>query len=235
MLLITAGAALVSGYIRGFAGFGGPAILVLILVQFYTPASILTKVMIIDLLVNIHLLPSTARDVEWKTAIPLTIASVVAIPVGLYALEVVDPEIMKRSIATVTGICVLLMMSGWRFRRRPSISELVAVGLFTGMIFGASYLALVTIAFLLAGPDPVTVSRANIVTWGFAIGLAFTTGQIFLGNISWVEAGRAAVLGLVYLSAGVLGARTFRKVNETQFRRAVLWLLLFLSVVAAIT
>ena len=61
MLLIAGGASLIAGFIRGFSGFGGPAILVLILLQFYSPVSVLTKVMIIDLCVNVHLLPSTVR------------------------------------------------------------------------------------------------------------------------------------------------------------------------------
>ena len=34
--------ALVAGFVRGFAGFGGPAIMSLVLVQFYAPASVLS-------------------------------------------------------------------------------------------------------------------------------------------------------------------------------------------------
>ena len=231
MLLIAGGASLIAGFVRGFSGFGGPAILVLILVQFYSPVSVLTKVMIIDLFVNVHLVPSSIREVRWKTAIPLTVASVVAIPSGLYALEVADPLLMKRSIAAIAGVCVVLMMSGWRLQRPPALASLIAVGVFTGIVFGATYLALATSVFLLAAPDPAAVSRANIIVWGFVVGLVFIAGQVHLDNVGWAEAGRAAMLGVVYLVAGALGARLFRKVNEVQFRRVVLWLLLFLSVV----
>lgn len=235
MLLIAGGASLIAGFIRGFSGFGGPAILILILLQFYSPLSVLTKVMIIDLFVNVHLLPSTVREVRWKTAVPFTVASMVAIPGGLYALEVVDPVLMKRCIAIIAGVCVVLMMSGWRLRRPPAMAALIAVGVLTGIVFGATYLALLTSLFLLAGPDPAAVSRANIIVWGFVAGLMFIAGQVYLDNVGWAEAGRAAMLGVVYLVAGTLGARAFRKVGEVQFRRAVLWLLLFLSVVAVTT
>lgn len=235
MLLIAGGASVIAGFIRGFSGFGGPAIFILVLLQFYSPLSVLTKVMIIDLFVNVHLLPSTVREVRWKTAIPFTVASVVAIPGGLYALEIVDPVLMKRCIAAIAGVCVVLMMSGWRLRRPPAMMTLIAVGVLTGIVFGATYLALLTSVFLLAGPHPAAISRANIIVWGFVVGLVFIAGQVYLDNVGWAEAGRAAMLGVVYLVAAMLGARMFRKVGEIQFRRVVLWLLLFLSVVAVTT
>lgn len=235
MLLIAGGASLIAGFIRGFSGFGGPAILVLILLQFYSPVSVLTKVMIIDLCVNVHLLPSTVREVRWKTVTPLIVASLASIPIGLYALEVVDPVLMKRCIAAAAGLCVVLMMSGWRLRRPPAMASLIAAGVLTGIVFGASYLALLTSVFLLATPAPAAVSRANIIVWGFVAGLVFIASQVYLDNVDWAEAGRAAMLGVVYLVAAALGARQFRRVDEAQFRRAVLWLLLFLSVVGVTT
>ena len=39
---------LTAGAVRGFAGFGGPAIMILVLTQFYAPASVLALVLLVD-------------------------------------------------------------------------------------------------------------------------------------------------------------------------------------------
>ena len=40
--------AFVAGLVRGFAGFGGPALMMLVLTNFYTPLSVIPKVLVMD-------------------------------------------------------------------------------------------------------------------------------------------------------------------------------------------
>ena len=135
MILLVGAVALFAGAVRGFTGFGGPAIMIVVLTQFYSPASVLAMVMMIDFIANLQLVPTSYRDISWRTAGPLTAASVAAIPIGLYALLAVDPMIMKQVIAAVVGLSALALLAGGRYRRPASVAALIIVGGLAGMVF----------------------------------------------------------------------------------------------------
>ncbi len=231
MTLLVGAIALFAGAVRGFTGFGGPAIMIVVLTQFYSPASVLAMVMMIDFVSNVRLVPTSFRDISWRTAGPLTAASVAAIPIGLYALLAVDPMVMKRVIAAVVALSALALLAGWRYRRPATVAALIVVGGLAGMVLGATYIALVAMVFLYAGPEPATTNRANGIFWGFVAGIVMIGVLCVTGDIVWADMWRAAMLGVVYLFAANFGIWVFRGVDEQVFRRFVLWLLIGLSAI----
>ena len=231
MTLLVGAIALFAGAVRGFTGFGGPAIMIVVLTQFYSPASVLAMVMMIDFVSNVRLVPTSFRDISWRTAGPLTAASVAAIPIGLYALLAVDPMVMKRVIAAVVALSALALLAGWRYRRPATVAALIVVGGLAGMVLGATYIALVAMVFLYAGPEPATTNRANGIFWAFVTGTVMIGVLCVTGDIVWADMWRAAMLGVVYLFAANFGIWVFRGVDEQVFRRFVVWLLIGLSAI----
>lgn len=231
MTLLVGAIALFAGAVRGFTGFGGPAIMIVVLTQFYSPASVLAMVMMIDFVSNVRLVPTSFRDISWRTAGPLTAASVAAIPIGLYALLAVDPMVMKRVIAAVVALSALALLAGWRYRRPATVAALIVVGGLAGMVLGATYIALVAMVFLYAGPEPATTNRANGIFWAFVAGIVMIGVLCVTGDIVWADMWRAAMLGVVYLFAANFGIWVFRGVDEQVFRRFVVWLLIGLSAI----
>lgn len=235
MFAIAGAAALVAGFIRGFTGFGGPAILLLTLTHFYNPSSVVPKVMLIDLIANLALAYSVASEASWRTTGILIAASCAAFPFGIYALLVVDPMIMKRVIAVVIGACVLIVLAGWRYQRPPATITLIGAGALAGVVFGATYVALVAAIFLFAGPDSAVKSRANTIVWGCVLAILTGIGYGTTGTITVSDLWRTAIVGIAYGIAAFAGARLFRGAAESVVRRVVLWLLLVLSVAGALT
>lgn len=235
LLGITAAACVLAGFVRGFAGFGGPAVLVLVLTQFFAPASVVLKVMLIDVVANSYLVPSSFRSVRWRTALPLSIATLVTMPLGMLALEVLDPVLIKRAIAVVVGLCSLVLLLGWRYRRRPGIAVLILIGAFSGVVLGATYLILIVVVFLLAGPDDAATSRANIIVWAFCMALAFIGTHVAIGNVVWHEALPALALGVLYALMSAAGGYMFARSREERYRRFVLWLLAMLAGIGVVT
>ena len=231
---IAAATALLAGFVRGFAGFGGPAIMTLILVQFYAPVSVLAKVILIDVLSNLKLLPSTAGELDRRVTATVILTSLAGAPFGIYALLEVEPVVIKRSIAVVAAGCSLLMLAGVRFSRVPPLWIHGLVGFVSGVILGATFIALVMIVFLFASPERAVVSRANTVYWAFSLSVALIVGYAVTGVLDWDGAWRSLLVGVVYLAGTVLGARIFRLTPEKDFRRAVLWLLVMLSGIAVV-
>jgi len=229
-LLTAAGA----GFVRGFAGFGGPAVMTLVLVHFYSPVSVLAKVILIDAVANVKLLPSTAHEVDWRVTATITVASILGTPIGLYALIVVDPDATRRAIAAVVAASTAVMLLGWRFQRVPPLWAYAGVAFAAGIILGATYIALVMIVFLFACPASAAISRANTVHWAFLLSAALIVAYALTGILTLADAWRSLLVGLVYLAGATLGAAAFRAVSERSFRRAALWLLMALALLGLV-
>jgi uncharacterized protein len=227
---IVAVVAVFAGFVRGFTGFGGPAVMILTLVPFYAPVSLLPKVIVIDYIANFKLLPATARDIDRRTAGPVILGTLVGAPFGFYALNSVDPEIMGRAITLIAGGLTLVMMSGVRFTRIPPVWLHVSAGVVAGLVLGATNIAFVAAIYFLAMPTPASSGRANMVWWGFLATTAVITAHIALGNLNWDSFWRSAMLGIGYLAGTYVGDAAFRRVSEHDFRKYVLWFLLLLAI-----
>ena len=235
MYAIACAAALFGGLIRGFVGFGGASTLVLVLTQFYDPTSVIARVAVIDLFANFRLLPTTWKEIEWRTAAPVTIATCLAMPLGIWVLIVADPVIMKRGIAAVVAVSTLALLSGRRFSAPATLPVLIGIGVVTGVILGASMVALTFMIFVYALPLTAAVSRATGILWGFFVSLAMIVIFMVTGDLTWIDLVRGGLVGLVFLGGAWVGSNVFRRVNEDLFRRIVLIFLLVLSIIGMVT
>ena len=167
-------------------------------------------------------------------------AYVVSAPLFIFGLKQLgSPATARRGnmissigmlIAVVVALCSVVLMAGWRFRRVPTMPIYLLVGMIAGIVLGATYIALVGVIFLLAGPWPATMSRATIVQWGFVMSVALIAAHVYAGSLHFGDVWRSLLVGLVYLGAGAAGERMFRRLPERSFRKAVLLLLIGLSV-----
>ena len=224
-----------AGTVRGFTGFGGPAIMILVLTHFFAPASVLALVLLVDYAANMQLFPAAVRHAAWRSTLPVIVASVIAVPFGVHLLQGMDPLWLKRGIALAVGACACVMLANWRYPREVGLVCALVVGAVGGLIFGTTLIALPVMIFFFAGPAPASRSRANAITWGlFASGilivLYFRAGLLGLDEV-W----RAVVLALFYMLGAHLGARAFRRASEKRVRQLVLMLLLALSAVGVFT
>lgn len=226
---IVAVVAVLAGFVRGFTGFGGPAVMILILAPFYAPLSLISKVLVIDFFANIKLVPATAREVELRTVVPVILGTLIGGPFGFYALNNVNPEVMSRLIAVVAGCLTVVMMGGVRFARIPPAWMHLSLGVVAGVVLGATNIAFAAAIYFLAMPGLAASGRANIVLWGFVTSIVLITAHIALDNLNWDGMWRSAMLGIGYLGGAHVGDAVFRRTKEQDFRRFVLWLLLGLA------
>ena len=234
MIAVTGATALVAGVVRGYSGFGGPALMALVLTQFFNPLSVLTKVVIIDAVSYLLLVPSTVREFDRRLVPVVTISTFVGLPIGVYLLTATDPVVMKRAIAAAVAVCVVIMLLGVRFRAPPPIVVRILVGVFAGVVLGATYIALVAVIFFFALPDSGARSRANTVFWGITLAYGLIALHLVLGNVAVDDLWRAALLGVFYLAGTGAGVWWFRRTGERGFRRAVHWLLLGLAAIGLV-
>ena len=228
--LIIAIVAFGAGLIRGFTGFGGPAFMLAILTLFFSPMSIVSKILVVDFFTSVYLFKSCYREIDWRATMTMVIPTLLFIPLGHWLLHELDPEWMKRAMAVIIAIACVLMLIGYRYKRPLTRISLIAIGIVAGVIFGGTYIALVAVVAILLGPYDKHEGRTLIISWSFFAVLGFALVSAFSGTTTLNDILIALPGAASYMFGAWLGSMGFRQSSERLFRRGSITTLLILSV-----
>lgn len=218
-----------AGLIRGFTGFGGPAFFLAILTLFFTPYSIVSKILVVDFLASMYLFKAVYRQIDWRATAFMVLPTLLSMPLGHWLLIELDPLLMKRSMALIISAACLMMLIGFRYKHPMTPAWLVLVGVFSGIVFGGTYIALVAVVFILLGPYDKHQGRALIISWSFFTVLGFALISASSGTTGVDDVISALPGAVTYLFGTWLGSKGFRKSSEKLFRRAAIATLLSLA------
>lgn len=221
----------VGGFARGFAGFGGPLLIVPVLTLFMPPATTVAVIIWIDVFVNVRLLPDGYRHADKKIVAALVAGTLVAMPGGTWLLVTSDPMLMKKAISGAILAAALFLLGGWRYPKPIATPIYGAVGLLAGFVMGLTSIAATTPLFLHAGNRTATENRAIFIVWVFfasvlLLALIGFRASLIAGHIDTV-----AILSVIYIVGAEFGTRTHYRVAETTVRRAVLAMVIVAAVV----
>ena len=221
---ILAPVALAAGFIRGFAGFGGPLVMLPILNQFLVPAASMWVMMWVDLLVNVRLLPEAREHASRSVLVPLTLGTLATMPIGVKLMADSDPAIMKRVIGAAILVAALLLLLGWRYPGRPRGAMWITAGMLSGLVMGATSLAVTVALFLSADRQSAAQARANFIVWVFVATIALLVLLVAQGALRPGYVRTIGVLAPLYLLGTIAGAQLQGRAPEPLVRRLVLLL-----------
>ena len=219
-----------AGAIRGFTGFGGPAFIIAILTLFFTPYSIVSKILVVDFIASVFLFKAVYREIDWRATAYMTLPTLICMPIGHWLLIELDPLIMKRAMAAIIATACLLMLAGIRYKFPMTRLWLVAIGIIAGIVFGGSYIALVAVVAILLGPYNKHDGRTLIISWSFFAVLGFAATSVVSGTTGVDDVITAAPGAVTYLLGAWLGSLGFHRVSEKIFRRAAIATLMILAI-----
>ncbi len=219
-----------AGLIRGFTGFGGPAFILAILTLFFTPYSIVSKILVVDFIASVYLFKAVYRQIDWRATACMVVPTLLFMPLGHWLLIELDPVWMKRAIALIIATACVMMLVGFRYRHPMTTNWLVFVGACSGFVFGGSYIALVAVVFILLGPYDKHQGRTLIISWSFFTVLGFALISALSGTTGVDDVIAAAPGAVTYLLGTWMGTHGFRKSSEKLFRRAAIGVLLCLAI-----
>src|SRR6185295_8183272 len=87
--------AALSGFVRGFSGFGSALIYIPLIAAIYEPRIAAPTLLLIDLAGSV---PFTIRELprcNWREVAPVTTAAALAVPLGTMALVFIDPILLR--------------------------------------------------------------------------------------------------------------------------------------------
>ncbi len=228
-MLIIAIVAFGAGLIRGFTGFGGPAFIIAILTLFFTPYSIVSKILVVDFFASVYLFTAVYRQIDWRSTLSMVIPTLLFMPLGHWLLMELDPILMKRIMSAIIALACLVMLIGYRYRNPMSIPLLILVGIFAGIIFGGTYIALVAVVAVLLGPYNKDGGRTLIITWAFFTVIGFAIMSTYSGTTGLDDVTTALPGALTYMFGTWLGSRGFHNSSEKLFRRGAILTLMTLA------
>ncbi len=213
--------AALSGFVRGFSGFGSALIYIPLVAAIYEPRIAAPTLLLIDLAGSA---PFTIRELKrcnWREVAPTTIAAALCVPLGVMALVLIDPIVLRWFIAFLVLSLLAVLVSGWRYHGRPTLPVSVGVGLFAGFGSGAVQIAgPAVIIFWLGGASNSVTVRANLMVFFFL--MDFITGAAYVaqGIITTEILALSVLLGVPFVVAMWAGARWFHGASDAAYRRA---------------
>jgi len=228
ILLVLAGA-FAGGFVSGLSGFA----FVMVALGFWAhrlePAVVAPLLVACSAAAQVHSISVLRKSLRFDLAMPYIVGAITGIPIGVWLLAWIAPEPFKRTVGAFLVCYGALML--WIGPIRPirwggRLSDLM-VGWIGGVMAGIAGLsgAIPTLWMSLRGwsrDDQRGAFQPFILTVQLATLAAFAIGG-FLTR----ELGALFLFALPAMAAGVaLGVGLYRRIDDAQFRRVVLWLLL---------
>jgi uncharacterized membrane protein YfcA len=229
--LAVIGIVTLAGFVRGVTGFGGAMLMSPILSALIGPVPAVVTALILETAAALIMFPDALPKAKWRTLLYLTLPAVITVPLGGYILLTLDPKAARTMIAAVVIVFSSMLLLGFRYSGSPRAATSIALGSIVGVLLGATSVgAPPVILYLLSGPDPATVTRANLtifVTAISAIGLAMLAAA---GVITATLGISAVLLTVPFLVATWFGGKLFARMSDPGVRRLALVLMLCVSV-----
>lgn len=214
-----AAAAFIAGIVRGFSGFGTAMVFMPVAASVLSPISALVTLTVMDMIGPLPNVPRAWRVANRGDLMRLWFGMALALPVGLFLLTRVSPELFRYGVSLIALVLLVLLMTGVRFRGRLTTPITFGAGLLGGFLGGATGLAGPPIIMLyMASTLPAAAIRATLLL--VLVGM----DVLMLGNLGF--AGRLqpgiVVMGLVlavpYLLGNILGGTLFRPDHDRLYR-----------------
>ncbi|HQS15132.1 sulfite exporter TauE/SafE family protein [Reyranella sp.] len=228
-IAIVVAGALAAGFVNGLSGTGYALVALGFWLQAMSPLTAAPLTALCGVAGHIQSLPRIWSGVRWQRLWPMLVAGIAGVPLGTLLLDHVKPNPLKMGVGLL-----LIVYSGWMaFVRRPPIvtgggrPADAVVGLIGGVMGGMASLS---------GPAPAIWAQLR----GFGkdeqrgVNQPFNMSVLFLALISAGIAGFldrtfliwAAITVPTTLIGAKIGLALYGRINDVQFRRVLLALLM---------
>jgi len=225
--------AILAGVVRGFSGFGSAQIYIPLIAAVYSPRAAAVSLLIIDTLGAAPYAVRALPQCTWAEVLPMSIAAGIAVPIGTWALLVIDPVVLRWFIAVLVLSLVIVLASGWRYHGRPSLLVTAAVGLFSGFGSGAVQIAgPPVLLYWLGTANNVITVRANFLVYFLLLGLTSCAVYIWQGLFMPDYLALAILLAAPFFIATAIGARYFHGASDTLYRRIAYAIIMLVALIS---
>lgn len=213
-------AVLIAGIVRGFSGFGTALVFVPIAATVAPPIWVILMMMMFDIFGLLFLLPRAWRDGEPKDVAVLGVGALIALPLGVYLLTRLEPNLFRWLVSTLSFTMLVLLLSGWRYGRALNAAATMLIGMLSGFLAGVAALpGPPVILSYLSSPRAPQVIRANTMMYLFLVDLLTILVFAVKTLLVWLPLLIGLLLAAPYALGGYIGQRIFNPQQEAVYRR----------------
>lgn len=222
---------LLSGLKQGLTGFGLGIVAMTLLPLIMPVAEATTAVTLIGAISILGSLGLFWRDVAWRETGSLLLGMVLGIPLGIFLLSTVSPEIIIRILGVVlvaTSVLQLVLPKEQKFRLPKFLG--FPVGIISGLLGGA---------FNMGGPPVLIFLQSRLTTpkvlvatlqMVFALSMIIRSGLFVSFGFVSLHTLLLVVIGILPAWIGIMvSARFQRFIPQAVLRRIVLWALFLMG------
>lgn len=221
---------LLGGLVRGTTGFGAAMVMTPMLALLLGPQTAVGVSLLLESFAAAPMLPAAFAIARWRLIGPIALAACVTVPAGGYLLSVASAPTLRRLIALTVIVFSLALLADRRYQGQQRLHTSLALGALSGAMLGATSMgAPPVILYLLSGPDPVAVTRANLTLYIVVISMAGLVMLAASGILDGRTLGIAAWLTPGFLGGVLIGSRLFARLSDARFRRLTICFMLLVA------
>ena len=221
-----------AGFVRGITGFGGSMLMAPALSLLIGAVPTVVTALLLETAAALVMFRDALPKINKRVLLYLTLPACFTVPIGGYLLVTLDPLIARKTISAVVAVFSLVLLGGLRYSgpHRPATS--LMLGSIVGVLLGATSVgAPPVILYLMSGPDPQAVTRANLTVFVTAISAIGLVMLLVAGAFTTRLTVSAFLLCIPYLAATWLGGTLFARMSDGGVRRLALGFMFAMSLV----
>ena len=210
-----------AGFVRGFSGFGTALVFMPVAGQLMPTIWALTVLVVMDVFGPLPNLPRARRDGNPREVALLSVAMIMALPLGLMVLASIRPELFRYAVSTLALLVPILLLAGLRYRGPLSAPILLGTGGVSGFLGGVVGVPGPPVILLyLASTRLAAQVRANILIYLFIFDIVLIAVLALQDRLEAVPVILGLLLALPVMLANMAGAAIFRPERERPYRAA---------------
>ncbi|MBO9444646.1 sulfite exporter TauE/SafE family protein [Ruegeria sp. R14_0] len=214
-------AALLSGIVRGFSGFGTALVFLPLATPFLGPFGALIGLTIMDIFGPLPNLRRAWQAVDRGDLVRLLLGCALVLPVGLWLLTLVAPEVFRYAVSLLALFMLAILILGLRYKGRVRRAMVTAIGGAAGFLGGVAGLpGPAVILFYMSRPLPVEVIRATILLFLFGFDFLIFGFLSAMGRVTQDGILLGLALSVPNLLGNWLGGWLFHPEKEKIYRFA---------------
>ncbi|ACT03343.1 sulfite exporter TauE/SafE family protein [Paenibacillus sp. JDR-2] len=224
---------LLAGFVQGLTSFGFALISMPLLVKLMPMQQAVPVVVVLSLLTNIAVLYSSRKHIRIRQIWPLLAASLLAAPLGTYALLYVPANALKLGAGLLVAVVSILMLSGKSF----PLGRLayMPVGAVSGFLNGSISMSGPPVALFLTnqGLDKMTF-RANITAYALILNIITIGTYMYEGLLNETSMKTVGWAVPALIIGVIIGIKAVGRLNDKLFKTIALWLILITGLWTAV-
>jgi uncharacterized membrane protein YfcA len=213
--------AFAAGIVKGFTGFGGSLVMAPLFALLLGPAATFGTVVVINVATAWQMLRPSWVLMERAVVLPMAVACIVTTPLGILAIQVLDPAQGRRLIGAVVLASGLALLAGLRRNGVARLLPTTLVGGAGGILNGLAGMGGPPAAlWLLARDADAGRDRAGLIVYVALTQAAGVVLAIMSGSLDSPTFIRAMWLAPLHVAGATIGFRLFRFARGRAFKVA---------------